>query len=410
MMVGRRLAVGALLAASAAASHAMAAPSDKAPPVDRFSVNLSARAEYDTNISGASEAEARARGITIEDWVYTPTVSVNLNLPVSRQTFYLRGSAGYLFHDKNKSLDSERITLDTGVQGRISLCNVTVGGNYQRSLSSLDDIVLGPTIDNILEVKSVGATAVCARKTGFGLTGAVTQEWGDNSTTLMQTQDYESTTYTGGVVYTRPRFGTLTVFGRHQRIDYVNRVPSLGVLGGPNGYDSASGGVSYERHLGARIDGTVSASYTSVDSLGPVVPGTTSGDFSGFTYSLNARYRVTNRLTTEFLFSREVAPSNRFGDSYDLSENYEVRGTYNFGSRITGNLGYQHRNVDSKGGQIFAGNLTDSRSNVVTAGLSYRQSKRVSLNLDAAHEERRANDPRYNYDNTRVGIAASVDY
>lgn len=408
-MVGRRLAVGAILAVSAAASQAMAA--DKAPPVDRFSVNLSARAEYNTNISGASEAEARARGITVEDWVYTPSVSVNFNLPVGRQVVFLRGSAGYLFHDQNKSLDSERITLDTGVRGRISLCNVTVGGNYQRSLSSMDDIVLGPTIDNILEVKSVGATAICARKTGLGLTGAVTQEWGDNSTTLLQTQDYESTTYTGGVVYSRPRLGTITVFGRHQKIDYVNRAPGLGVLGGPNGYESNTGGVSYERHLGARIDGTISTSYTSVDSLGAVVPGaTTSGDFSGFTYSLNARYRVTNRLTTEFLFSREVSPSNRFGDSYDLSENYEVRGSYNFGSRITGRLGYQHRNVDSKGGQIFAGNLTDSRSTVVSGGLTYRQSKRVSLNLDAAHEEREANDPRYNYDNTRVGVSASVDY
>lgn len=409
MMVGRRLAVGALLAASAAASQAMAA--DKAPPVDRFSVNLSARAEYNTNISGASEAEARARGITVEDWVYTPTVSVNLNLPVGRQTVFLRGSAGYLFHDQNKSLDSERITVDTGIQGRISLCNVTVAGNYQRSLSSLDDIVLGPTIDNILEVKSVGATAICARKTGFGLTGTVTQEWGDNNTTLLRTQDYESTTYTGGVVYSRPRLGTLTVFGRHQRIEYIHRVPGGGILGGPNGYESDTGGVSFERHIGARIDGTISTSYTSVDSLGTVVPGsTTSGDFNGFTYSLNARYRITNRLTTEFLFAREVSPSNRFGDSYDLSESYEVRGSYEFGSRITGNLGYQHRNVDSKGGQIFAGNLTDSRSTVVSGGLSYRQSKRVRLNLDAAHEEREANDPRFNYDNTRVGISASVDY
>lgn len=408
-MVGRRLAVGALIVASAAASQAMAAPAARAP-VDRFSVNLSARAEYDTNISGASPSEARARGLTTDDMIYTPSVSVDFNLPVSRQTFYLRGAAGYLFHDKNKNLDSERLSLDTGVKGRVSICDLTASGSYQRSLSSMDDIVLGPTIDNILEVKNLTAGAVCARKTGLGVTGGVTQEWGSNSRSQLAGQDYESTSYTGGVVYTRPQFGTLTVFGRHQRIDYVHSTPALGAFGNPNSYESKTGGVSFERRLGGRIDGVVSAAYTSVDTLGPTIAGTTGGDFSGFTYSLNARYRVTERFTTEFVFARAVQPSNRFGDSYDISESYEVRGTYNFGTRITANLGYQHRKSDSKGGQIFAGNLTNSTSNFVNAGLTYRQSKRVSLVLDAAREERQANDPRYNYDNTRVGISASVNY
>jgi hypothetical protein len=408
-MVGRRLAVGALIVASAAASQAMAAPARA--PVDRFSVDLSARAEYDSNLAGVSPAEARSRGITTDDMVYTPTVGVTLNLPVSRQLFYLRGSAGYLFHDKNKTLDSERLSLDTGVKGRVSLCDINVAGDYQRSLSSLDDIVLGPTVDNILEIKGVSASAVCARKTGLGVTGTVQQEWGSNSRTLLKGQDYESTSYTGGIVYTRPQFGTLTLFGRRQRTEYDHANPALGVLGSPNGYESTTGGLSFERKLGGRIDGIISTSYTSVDTLGPTIVGaTTSGDFSGFTYSLNLNYRVTNRFTTEFVFAREVQPSNRFGDSYDISESYEVRGNYNFGTRITANFGYQHRIVDSKGGQIFAGNLTNSTSNFVNAGVTYHQSKRVSLVLDAGREERRANDPRFNYDNTRVGIAANVNY
>jgi hypothetical protein len=408
-MVGRRLAVGALIVASAAASQAMAAPARA--PVDRFSIDLSARAEYDTNLAGVSPAEANSRGIATDDMIYTPSVGVTLNLPISRQLFYLRGSAGYLFHDKNKNLDSERLSLDTGVKGRVSLCDLNAAANYQRSLSSLDDIVLGPTVDNILEVKSVTASAICARRTGLGVTGTVEQEWGDNSRAQLRGQDYESTTYSAGVVYTRPQFGTLTLFGRRQRTDYDQGSLGLGVLGSPNGYESTTGGVSFERRLGGRIDGVISTSYTSVDTLGPTIAGaTTSGDFNGFTYSLNLNYRVTSRFNTGFAFAREVSPSNRFGDSYDVSESYEAHGNYNFGTRITANFGYQHRVVDSKGGQIFAGNLTNSTANVVNAGVTYRQSKRVSLVLDASREERRANDPRYNYDNTRVGIAANVNY
>src|SRR4051812_30437019 len=142
-MVRGRLAVGALLATVAVTSPALAASGGQ--PVDKFSVTAGARVEHASNMSGVSEAEARSRGISPDDTIYTPSLGVTLNLPVGRQVFFLTGYAGYLYHEKNTIYDSERVTLDTGVRGRLAICDVTAGFNYARALSSFDDIVLGPT-------------------------------------------------------------------------------------------------------------------------------------------------------------------------------------------------------------------------------------------------------------------------
>ncbi|HEX5378161.1 MAG TPA: outer membrane beta-barrel protein [Phenylobacterium sp.] len=386
-------------------SPAFAAPRG-APPVDRFSVSLNARAEHDTNLAGINPAEARIRGLEPEDTVYTPSLTVNVNIPVSRQTVFFRGYLGYSYHDQNTLLDSERMTFDGGVNGRISICDVTAEGSYQRGLSSFEDVVLAPTITNVLEVKHLGATATCARKTGIGLMASVSGDRAENDQTLLRPQDYEETAYTLGLTYSKPRLGTVTVYGAHKRTEYNHRV----AVAGTEGYELDSFGLTYDRHLGARIDGSVSVAYTSVSNIAAPSLTTPAGDFDGVTYSANLNYRATSRLLAEAMFERDVTPSNRFGNSYDVGTRYRLKGTYELGSRISLNLGAEQREVDSQGSLAFAGNLTNSRMRVVFGGVTYRPSKLLSLGLDAAQEERRTNDRRFDYDNTRVGLTAGVSY
>lgn len=404
MMVRGRLAVGAILAAAAATSPALAAPAAKTS-VDRFAIGFNARVEHETNMTGVSEAEARSRGISPDDTIYTPSVNVALNLPLGRQLFYLDGYAGYVYHDKNTIYDSERLTLSTGLKGRFGPCQTEISGNYAHALSSFDDIVLGPTIDNILETKGAKLQATCARPTGLGVTGSVAYEVAENDQSLLKPQDYEQTSYLGGIVYTRPRLGSITVFGQHTRTEYNHRLP---LAGQTDGYEANTEGVTYERQLGARIQGTVTVSYSSVDGLGGT--GVTNSDFSGLTYSLAGSYRASSRLRFDTAFAREVTPSNRFGNSYDVGTRYSLKGTYDLGSRISTTLGFEQRDVDSKGAPVFAGNLTNSKIKIVSGGVTYRMNRRINLSLDAAHEQRDANDPRFEYDNTRVGLSAGVTY
>ena len=402
-MVRGRLAVGALLASVAVTSPALAAPK---APVDKFSVTASVRVEHQSNMSGVSEAESKLRGVSPADTTYAPGIGVVVNLPVGRQTFFLNGYAGYLYHDKNSIYDSERLTLDTGVRGRIAICDVVASGNYQRALSSFEDIVLGPTVDNILEVKGARLQVGCARRTGLGVTGSVSREVAENDRLLLRSQDYTLTSYMGGVTYSKPRLGTLTLFGQHQETEYDHRVP---IAGQGDGYKSNAAGLTYERHLGARIDGSVTVSYTSVSGTGVSAPGVRT-DFDGFTYQLTGAYRASQRLRFDGSFGRNVTPSNRFGNTYDVTTNYAVHANYELGSRISTSIGYSQNETDSTGGQIFAGNLTDSTVKIVSGSVQFKLNRRIGLSLDAAHEQRDANNPRYTYDNTRVGVTASATY
>lgn len=402
-MVRGRLAVGALLASVAVTSPALAAPK---APVDKFSVTASVRVEHQTNMTGVSESEAKFRGIQPDDTTYAPGIGVVVNLPVGRQTFFLNGYAGYLYHETNTIYDSEHLRLDTGVRGRVSICDVVASANYQRALSSFEDIVLGPTVDNILEVKGARVLASCARRTGLGVTGSISHSVATNNHTLLRIQDYTETSYMGGVTYSKPRLGTLTLFGQRSETDYDHRTSIAGLS---EGYTSTAGGLTYERHLGARIDGSVTVSYTSVEGSGVKTPGVRT-DFDGVTYQLTAGYRASQRLNFDASFGRQVTPSNRFGNSYDVGTRYAVHANYDLGSRISTNLGYEQRETDSSGGQIFAGNLTDSTVKIVSGGVRFKLNRRIGFSLDAAHEERDANNPRYTYDNTRVGVSASATY
>jgi hypothetical protein len=403
-MVRGRLAVGALLATAAVTSPALAASGGQ--PVDKFSVTAGARVEHASNMSGVSEAEARSRGISPDDTIYTPSLGVTLNLPVGRQVFFLTGYAGYLYHEKNTIYDSERVTLDTGVRGRLAICDVTAGFNYARALSSFDDIVLGPTQDNIQTVKAGRIQASCARRTGIGVTASVNHEVAENDQSLLRIQDYTRTAYSAGVTYSKPRLGTLTLFGSRSKTDYDHRIP---IAGQSNGFESTAGGLTYERHLGARIDGSVTVSYTTVDGAATSGPGVRT-DFSGFTYSLNASYRASQRLRLDGSFGREITPSNRFGNAYDVDTHYSLRGSYELGSRISTSLGAERRETESGGSTIFAGNLTDSKVTIVSGSMTYKMNRRIGFSLDAAHEEREANDARFEYENTRIGLSANVTY
>ena len=405
-MVNERFAFSALLALAAASSSAMAAT--PAPPqVDKLSIEVNARVQHDTNVSGVSIAESKNRLVRPDDTTFTPSVSLSVNLPVSRQTVFFRGYAGYLFHQNNKSLDSERLTFDGGITSRIGRCNVTADANYQRGLSRFEDIVLGPTLTNILEVERLSLDGKCTGSTGIGVNAKISRDWANNDQALLRPQDYQATAYSTGLTYAKPRLGALNLFVNHQRTEYINRVV---ISGATDGYDLDAFGVSYERNLGARISGSVSVGSSKVKSLAPTTPSSPKITFEGLTYSADLNYNPSRRMGANFSFDRQVQPSQRAGNSFDVTTSYRLSGRYDLGNRFTVNLGAEQREVESQGLKVFASNLTNSRVKTVFGSVAYRQSRRLSLTLDAALDKRETNDVRFDYDNTRVGLTAGVRY
>lgn len=392
----------------AAAVAALTGSPAVAQETRRLDFGVRAKVVHDTNFARSSKAEADLRGVSQDDTIFTPSMTFDLFVPVSRQSFFLTGAAGYDFHQKNDHLDRERYAVDGGVNSRVGPCSPSLVGSYARSQSDLQDVtLLAP--ENTLQTTTITAALSCQREPGLGANIAMTKGWADNSNPIQAQSDNESSSVTGGISYARPRLGVLQIFASHQEIDYNNRDVSLP---GSNGYGVWAGGASFERKLGARIEGIVSLSYSSVEQNGVVLPGAAS-TFEGWTYGLDLGYRPTERLKTRLELHREIAPSTRVGRAYTVRERAAISADYELGARLVLGAGFQVIDEAYEGLIPVAGPgiiLSDSRTNVVYGSLTFRQSKRLSLQFDVSRQERETNSPLYDYTSNRVGLTANVAF
>ncbi|RYG30456.1 MAG: hypothetical protein EON93_14805 [Burkholderiales bacterium] len=358
-----------------------------------------AMVEHQSNVARSSEAAAQLRGIARADTIFTPSLAIDVLLPVGRQAAFLQGSVGYSFYEKNDQLNRERIDLSGGVRGRAGPCTAELHGGYARGVSQVLDANLEANVENIRETELLGVNLTCSRQTGFGLVGSVSQEWGNNDLALYKTNDYERTSYQIGVTYARPTFGTATIFGSRESSEYPNRI-----VGG--GYDVDALGLSYQRQLGARIEGLVSFSYSRIQQSGPFA----ADDAETTTYSGNLSYRANNRLRFRGEFDRSVNPSSAIGGGYDLNTSYRLSADYDLGSRIRLGLAGGQSKGEARGGLPLPGNLTESTINSAVATARYMQSERLSFLLSIGRDERTANAPQFEYTDNRIGLSADVRF
>ncbi|HEY9236153.1 MAG TPA: outer membrane beta-barrel protein [Phenylobacterium sp.] len=392
---------------AAAALVGAVALSSVAHAQDARRLDFGARATvmHDSNVARSNRTLASSRGIEPEDVIFTPSLTLDLLWPVSRQSFFANGAVGYDFYDKNDKLNSNRISLRSGLNGQIGPCTGVIQGGFSRSRNDLQDLTL-TNPENIRNVTSANLNVNCSRGYGLGLLVSAGHDWATNSNAIQAQSDYETSTGRVGVTYARPTFGTLSVFAMRQRTEYDP------TLGGTNpGYDLTVTGLSFERRLGARIQGTVELSYSTVDSLasGPNAP----DDFSGVTYGGDLVYRPSDRLETSLSYSRGVVPSNSIGKLYDVQERVRLGARYELSSRLELGGGLSFSDSRAEGptlGTVPGVVLTDSRTKVAFASLTYKQSQRTSLRLDVTREEREADVPAFEYATTRVGLTADVAF
>lgn len=368
----------------------------------RLDIGISARAEHHSNVTRASASQAALRGLSRADTIFTPTVSVDALLPVGRQKVFLSGNVGYSFYEKNTRLNREYVNLDGGVKTGLGPCGVTVGGGYSRGVVRVDDPILIDNVENIQESKRVSLDTACSRGTGLGLTASVSKEWTDNDLPYLAISNSELSSAMVGVTYSRPTLGTVTLFTNRQKTEYPNR---------PNesGYDLTAVGVTYERKLGARIEGSVTVAYNNVDLRAPVVSG--GGDVETTAYSAKLSYRASTRLRFGGEFSKSVTPASGFGRTYDLTTSYRLSGAYDLGSRIAITFGGGRVERDSEGLVIIpAIQLTNSTTDSIYGSLRYKMSERIALELSAGRDERTTNAPQFDYIDERIAVAVSSKF
>lgn len=368
---------------------------------------LQARVEHDSNVAQSSELVAQQRGLSRSDTIFTPSLNVNALIPVGRQSVFLRGAVGYTFYDKNSQLDRARVNLTGGANGRAGPCTGAVTGGLLIGQSELTDIALVTSVENVQETKRIALDLSCARPTGLGVVFSASQDWTDNSVEQLFSSESERRSIMAGFSYSRPALGSITVFANHQETEYPNRLLAVGVT---DGYEMDAYGVTYSRQLGARIQGTVTAAYTTVNPASSALLGAAVADFTGTTYSGNLTFRATSRLRAQANFSRAITPSVGVGKQYDVQTGYGISADYDIGSRFAVNLGMGQNESESEGVLPSSLTLTSSRLTTVFGSVRYKQSDRISLTLNARREERKANLPQFEYSSNRIGISADVAF
>ncbi|HET9159211.1 MAG TPA: outer membrane beta-barrel protein, partial [Caulobacteraceae bacterium] len=307
---------------------------------------------YDDNVARSNDAVASARGINRGDTIISPSLVADIYLPVSRQAVFLAGSVGYDDHQKNDILDAGRARLDGGINLNVGLCQGAATAGYGRAQSNLQDLDVGVT-RNIETDVSEALNLTCGRSVGLAPTFGISHASADNTNTFLVPSDSRSTGYTYGISYRRPSLGVLTLFGRHDDTEYRHRQILVGSTLITDGYEQDSGGIRYDRHLGARIGGQIEIGYTDVK---PDVP--TLSDFKGLTYNAGIDFRVSSLLQTTLRLRHEVSATIREGAAYSIDQTVELGATYKAGSRLQFSGGVSQGVSRYKGAALGLANLT----------------------------------------------------
>ena len=374
---------------------------------NKIDIEVIADLIYDSNIAHSGAFLAQRRGILPSDESFRPSVSVNLGHRLGRQTLFLQGSLGYDFNRRNHILNRERIDLHPGVLLNIGRCGGSFAADYGRHQTDLANLALVNHVPELNIVKNAEDTeklegsATCGSGVGLAPTFDVYETWTHNSSSRLKFAASRSFSATAGLAYRQPVLGRVNLFGNFVRTDFPNR-PVIG-FGADlvDGYDIYSGGLSFDRHIGARLDATVSMNYTSLKPRIPTSPG-----FKGFAYSANATYQFDPRLEVQFTLSRATLPSSRVGATFSVNNTLSGEFDYRVSPRLTLKVGgsHVHRSYPGALGTVID-DLTKETVNSEFGDATYRLNRRVSLGLNVTHVLRDANFSQLSYTGNRVAFS-----
>jgi hypothetical protein len=392
------LTISALGVAPAAVAQSFQLPS--AANVNQAPVSASVEAALDTNVADSDAALAAARGLKLEDEIYTPNVALNLTHQFGPESLVLNGDIGYEFYQHNTVLNRENIDLQGGVDGQFGTCKANVLGSVNRHQSYLQDLaVVGPIVSNTQSLSTIKLDGSCGGSIGLGPALSISQTWQNNGTASFRQFDYRQFMVTGSLVYQRPSFGKLSAFVQYEEAEYPNQIVPLpgdsSRVG--NHYNLYAGGARFERDIGARISATVSGAYTSLEPLqGP--------GFSGFSYNADLVYRIFGRTQLHLYGQRAAQPALLNNAAFEVIDTYKVEAGYAMTSRVNLTLGASDERERFGGVIGLPLEVTDNHLQTVYSSARVDFARRFYLQLDARYEIRHANLVQLDYNSERVGL------
>jgi hypothetical protein len=350
---------------------------------------------YDSNIARSSPELAAQRRLHQSDFRASPGLTIDLEKPFGNQSIFLNGDVGYDFYARNHRLNSARVLLDGGVNYRVSRCSGAVTGNLRIRQSQLEEFLDAGPVKNIEYFRKVGVGVRCGGAIGLAPFANVGRSWASNSNSLRDFADYTMNEASGGIAYTRPTFGELSVVASVRKAEYTHREG----LDLSNGYKVFSIGGRYSRDIGSRLKGSFGVFRTTVD------PGSGFQEFTGVTTDASLDALLGGNLQAHLSWTRDISPVTLGFGSFEVDNRLDLSGTYALSPRLSlgagGGLVRRHVEGDSN---LSLTQIDRERRWFAFSTLTYHRSARTAIDLQFRHEQRRADPSIFNYNSTSVGL------
>ena len=365
---------------------------------DRFSLSARARASYDSNLSGGNQTIANLRQVSPKDVTYTLGTSAAFQLPSSRQTLFITGSADFDRHQKNTNLDADNYLVSAGASSQLGACSGSAVATYSHRQALIQDLTVAVT-KNIADQESGTLSISCGRR-GFvgGVNGGISKLM--NNTTSAAFVDSETKNIAGSFGYQNKQLGNLSVTALYSEVTYQN-APTT-VVAAPTGFSQYGGGLNYSRKIGNRLNGSAGVNYTQLQSNGgSAVLGSNSGSL-GADVALN--YRATPRLNLALAYSLGNQASGAVDATYVRQATFRLSGDYRLNTRVGLQASFAKARSDYRGGQPSLLQIRRSEDFTVSGGASVKIGRKVALTFDVSHSDRKADIAQFNYKSDRASV------
>jgi hypothetical protein len=371
-------------------------------PERRLDFGASAVSTYESNLLKLPDAPTFGLRQKREDVRVTPALTLDLQVPLGRQSVFLSGLAGYDFYANHDELNRERIQLDGGGNLRLSTCQTRLGLRFAREQSDLADILSGERLANAETRWVYDGRLSCGNGNGITPSIGYEHERVENSDPDRQTGNYSADTVTGGLGFARPVLGEFAINASYRKGRYDDRRLDANI---PERLETFTAGGSFTRKIGSQLTGMVSAGWTKVDPNLPGVRG-----FSGASWAADLTWTPGTRLQATFGAARQAQQSNLLGISYAIVDDYRVNATYALGDRLQLSSGANYARRSLRDSPLTPGALLreEDKTYRLRAGASYRPSYRLTLSLDASGERRTSSNRLFNYDNFMVALTTRL--
>jgi hypothetical protein len=361
---------------------------------------------YEDNFARSSDQLAAQRGVDPSDFVVTPSIALNFNRQIGRAEVSLTGTLGYVFHARNSDLNRERIGLSAAGEMPVGPCQIAPTASIQRRQSDLRDIVFinGLGINNAKNtetVQSYGAAIACGRRQGIQPYVAINYQRADNSNPIRERAEYDATTYSGGLRYSSPVVGKISLFGSRRVVD---QSPLAVPVGTETSYRFDQVGVEVQRDIGTRITATGSVGYGKLSSDSVLVD-----RFSGLTWDIELSALIGTSLRLTAGTGREVSNSLASDAGFVVTTPKRVGLAYAFSERLRFQAGAEFTKRRFGYSQLAVPNrIVEEDRQTYDASVSTTLGRLLKLRIYGGHERRNANGTIFDYRANFIGAAIGL--